>query len=120
MTVLSVAQLQGLSPSNEIRIDSKTQLIIEGILRVSTIQNTSGFTLLTASSNTITLTGNLSTSFTLSANNVSPSRLVVPIWTTSNRPINPSIGTMGYNSNTGTLESYTGVQWENIINFLST
>lgn len=121
MTVLSVGQIQGLFPSNEIVVDPNTQLTIEGILRISTIQNSSGTTTLTATSTgTVTLTGNLTTSATLTAGTISPSRLVVPIWSTGGRPNNPSIGTMGYNSTTGSLENFTGTQWENIVNSLTT
>ena len=46
MTALSVGQIQGLFPSNEIVIDPKVKMIIEGILRVSSIQNSSGITTL--------------------------------------------------------------------------
>ena len=100
-------------------VDNNTKLIIQGILRISTIQNSSGATTFSATSaGVVTLSGNLTTNSTLSSSIISPSRLVVPIWATSTRPNNPTTGTMGYNSTTSSLENYTGTQWENIVNSL--
>jgi hypothetical protein len=120
MTALSVGQIQGLFPANQIVIDKNAKLIIQGILRISTIQNSSGFTTLSSTSaGVVTLSGNLTTSSTLTCGTISPSRLVVPIWTTATRPNTPSTGTMGYNSTLGRLENFTGTQWESIINSLT-
>jgi hypothetical protein len=117
MTVLSVGQLQGLPPTNEITIASNTSLKIQGILRVSSIENSSGLEILSSTSaGAVTFARNLTTTSTISSNIISPSRFVVPIWTTSTRPSNPSIATLGYNSQTGSLENYTGTTWKSISN----
>jgi hypothetical protein len=115
MTVLSVGQIQGLFPSNQIIIDPKVKLTIEGILRLSSIQNSSGFTTLTSTSTgALTLAGSLTTSQNLTTTNLEPSRLVTAIWSTSTRPQNPSIGTFGFNDTINSIEVYSGITWEKI------
>ncbi len=115
MTALSVGQIQGLFPSNEIVVDPKVKLTISGILRVSTIQNSSGVTTLTATSQgSLTLLGSLTTTQNITTSNVLPSRLVIAIWTTSTRPANAVAGTFGYNSTTSFIEVFTGSTWEQI------
>lgn len=115
MTALSVGQIQGLFPSNEIVVDPKVKMTIEGILRVSSIQNSSGITTFSSTSQgSITLLGNLSTSQTITGSNITPSRLITSIWTTDTRPQNPSIGSFGYNETIGFIEIYTGTSWERV------
>lgn len=121
MTVLSVGRLEGLSPSNEITIDSKVIFRVEGSFRISSIQNTSGLTTLTStSSGVLTIAGNLTTSSRLNANTVTATRLVVPIWTTPTRPSSPISGTIGYNSTITSLEFFSGSQWTAISGPLTT
>jgi hypothetical protein len=117
---LSVGQIQGLFPSNEITVDQKVKLIVKGSLRVSTIQNSSGLTTLTSSGSNVNFVSNLTTSATLSASQLSPTRLILPIWTTATRPGNPQIGTIGYNSTTSKGEVYNGTGWINIESTLTT
>jgi hypothetical protein len=115
MTVLSVGQLQSASIPNEITIESNTKLKIDGILRVSSIQNSSGITTLSStSSGQVTVAGNLSTTSNITANTITPSRLVIPSWTSLTRPSNPVAGSIGYNSTTGTIEYYKGTSWDKI------
>jgi hypothetical protein len=112
---LNIGQLQGLFPSNQIIVDPKAKLIIEGILRLSSIQNNSGLTTLTStSSGALTLTGSLTTTQNLTTTNLEPSRLVVAIWTTATRPTNPSIGTIGFNETINSIEVWIGTTWEKI------
>jgi len=40
-----------------------------------------------------------------------PSKLRIPIWTTSTRPVSPLTGEMGLNSQTGTTEIWDGTLW---------
>lgn len=37
--------------------------------------------------------------------------LKIPVWTTGTRPVSPEIGLIGFNSNNGVLEFYTGTGW---------
>lgn len=115
MTALSVGQIQGLFPSNEIVIDPNTKLTIEGILRISTIQNSSGITTFSSTAQgSITLLGSLTTTQSITSSTSTPSRLVIAIWSTSNRPINPVTGTFGYNTTIESIEVYNGSTWEKI------
>jgi hypothetical protein len=115
MTVLSVGQIQGFFPLNEIIVDPRTKLTIEGPLRVSTIQNIAGFTTLTStSSGVLSIAGNLTTTSRLNSNIVSPSRIVIPIWTTPTRPVGSVPGSIGYNTTITSLEFFTGSQWNTI------
>lgn len=115
MTILSVGRIEGLPSSNQITVNSKSKLIIEGILRVSTIQNTSGLTTLTSTSQgVITLTGNLTTTQNITTSSLEPSRLVIAIWTTSTRPSSPATGIFGYNETIGAIEIYSGTSWDKI------
>jgi len=115
MTILSVGRIEGLPSSNEITVHSKSRLTVEGILRVSTIQNSSGLTTLTSTSQgVITLTGNLTTTQNITTSSLEPSRLVTAIWTTPTRPSTPATGTFGYNETIGAVEIYSGTSWEKI------
>jgi len=121
MTILSVGRIEGLSPSNDITIDTKVIFRVEGSLRISSIQNTSGLTTLTStSSGVLTIAGNLTTSSRLNANTVASTRLVVPIWTTPTRPSSPISGTIGYNSTITSLELFDGSRWTSIAGSLTT
>ena len=115
---LSVGQLQGISPTNEIVVPSDTKLIIDGTLRVNTIQNLSGTTLLSYSGSSLTLYGDLTTSENISCLDVnSPNRLVLPTWTTGTRPTtNLNDGLMGLNLDTFVVESYSLASgWINVL-----
>lgn len=115
MSVLSVGQIQGLSPSNQIIIDSKVKLSIEGILRLSNIQNSSGMTTFSSTSQgSLTLSGNLVTSQDVITTNLQPSRLITNIWTTSTRPQNPITGTFGFNETIFAFEVYNGNSWQKV------
>ena len=121
MTVLNVGQVQGIFPANQITIDPSVKLTVEGILRLSRLQNSAGLTTLTStSSGVLTITGNLTTSSRINANTVAATRLVVPIWTTSTRPSSPISGTIGYNSSITSLEFFSGSQWTSISGPLTT
>jgi len=121
MTVLSVGQLQGLTVANGITIDANTKLIVDGTLRVSTIQNSSGLTTLTSnSSGEVTFPSNLTTTASLTGNTVSPSSLTIPNWTTATRPSSAVIGTMGFNTTTGKVDAYTSTGWTSVGASIST
>jgi|688.fasta_scaffold06074_9 hypothetical protein len=111
---LSVGQLQGLFPSNEIELASDTKLIVDGILRVNTIQNTSGLTIVSSTGNTITFAGSITTTGQISAVNVAASgRFILPTWTTSTRPTTNLVnGLMGLNTERVKVEAYsTAAGW---------
>ena len=121
MTVINVGRLEGLSPLNQITIDPTSVLTVEGPLRVSTIQNNAGLTILTSTSTgVVTINQNLNTSSTLTSNIVAPSRFIVPVWSVATRPTSPSIGTFGYNSQLLQLENFTGSTWATVTNILVT
>lgn len=112
MSILSVGQIQGLTPLNQITIDPNTKLTIEGLLRLNRIQNSAGLTtLVSTSQGNLTLTGNLETTQNITSTNIQPTRLVFPIWTDTSRPQNPSVGSFGFNETSGLVEVYTGIEW---------
>lgn len=115
---LSVGQLQGISPTNEISVPSDTKLIIDGTLRTNTIQNTSGTTVLSSSGSTVTLYGNLTSSGTINCSDVVPSsRIILPTWRTATRPnTNLNDGLVGLNLDTLIVESYSlSAGWINVL-----
>jgi len=115
MTVLSVGRLEGLSPLNQITIDSSVLMTVQGPLRVSTIQNSSGVTTLTSNfSGEVTLPFNLTTTSSISGSIVSPSSLTIPNWTAGSRPSSSVIGTMGFNTTTGKIDVYTSSGWSTV------
>ena len=114
MTVLNVGQLQGIFPTNEITIDPSVKLTVEGILRVSRLQNSAGLTILTSSSSgDITLPSNLTVQ-TLSSASLSASSLNIPTWSTSNRPSSATIGTIGFNTTISKCDVYTSSGWRTV------
>lgn len=113
MTVLNVGQLQGIFPTNEITVAQDTLLDIQGILRVATIQNSSGLTVLTSNpAGDITLSGNLTTTNTITAPTIAPSsQFRIPTWSTGNRPSSPAVALIGYNTSSLNVEMWTGSSW---------
>jgi hypothetical protein len=114
---LSVGQLQGISPTNEITVASDTKLVVNGTLRVSSIQNSSGVTTLSSTGFNINFFGNILTTSTISGTNITPStRLILPTWTTSTRPTTNLLnGVMGLNTQTNKVEAYsTSAGWINV------
>lgn len=112
---LNFAQLQGISPTNEVEIPSDTKLKIDGTLRVTTIQNLSGLTTLSSTGSNVTLYGNLTTNQNINCVNTTPNtRLILPTWTTATRPTtNLDHGLIGLNLDTSVVESYTSAGWIN-------
>jgi len=109
---ISIGQLQGLSPTNEIEITSDTKLIVEGTLRSNTIQNASGLTIATSVTGGINFSNNLSTTNTITANELAASsKFQLSTWTTAGRPISPITGTVGFNITNNVVEFYNGTSW---------
>ena len=114
---ISVAQLQGITPTNEITLASDTKLYIDGVLRTNSIQNSSGLTVLTSTTDgNVTVINNISTTNNITGSIISPgSRLVLPNWTTATRPSTSlSSSTMGYNTTTSIVEIWNGSSWTNL------
>jgi len=108
---ISIGQLQGLPPVSEITVSPDTKLIIDGTLRVNTIQNLSGTTTLSTNTGGVIFPSNLTTSATLSVNTFTPTQFRLPYWTNSTRPSSPAPGTIGYNSEVSKAEVWSGTAW---------
>lgn len=119
MSVLRVARLQGITQTNfEITVPSTHKLIVSGILRADTIQNTLGNTIWNPDpSGNISITGNLNVSGGLTGTSLSASqRINLPVWTTSTRPTTSLVsGILGYNTTTNSVEIYLASEgWVNL------
>jgi hypothetical protein len=110
MSILRVAKLQGITQTNfEITVPSTHKLIVSGILRANSIQNTSGLNIWTPdSSGNITIAGNVTTSGNIQATAITATgRVNLPTWTTATRPNSNLVnGIIGYNTDEG-VEVYT-------------
>lgn len=113
MSVLRVAKLQGITQSNfEITVPSSHKLIVSGILRTNSIQNSSGVNIWTPdNSGNLTIAGNVTTAGNIQASVVtSTGRVNLPTWTTATRPTSNLVnGIIGYNTEEG-VEVYTQSQ----------
>jgi len=110
---LAVGQLQGISPTNEITIPTTTKLIVNGSFRPSSIQNSTGVTVLTSTSTgNLTFANNITSSGTVSGSSLSAtSQFKLPSWNTSGRPSSAISGVIGFNTTTNQVEIYNGTSW---------
>jgi len=111
MSVLRVAKLQGITQTNfEITVPSTHKLIVSGILRANSIQNTVGNNIWNPdSSGNITISGNMNVVGSLSGTSLSASQKInLPVWTTATRPTVGLVnGVMGFNTTIKAVELYT-------------
>jgi hypothetical protein len=121
MSILRVAKLEGITQTNfEITVPSTHKLIVAGILRSDSIQNTSGVNIWSPdASGNVTIGGNIvATNGTVTANILTATgRVNLPTWTTATRPTTNLVnGVFGYNIDTGIgLEVYVNGQWQTLI-----
>jgi len=117
MSSLKLVKLQGISQlNNEITVPATHRLIVPGTLIANTIESSNGTSIWSSDApGNISMGGNLSVTGSINCVNLSASsKLNLPIWTTATRPTtNLSVGRVGYNTTTSSIDIWTGTTWKN-------
>jgi hypothetical protein len=116
MSKLIVTKLQGIPQTNfEITIPNTHRLVASGVLRVNSIQSTTGVSIWSPDSQgNITIAGNISSSSGEIVCDVMSvdGRINLPTWTSSTRPATNLVpGTLGYNVEFNALDIWNGTFW---------